>query len=214
MLCVVHSGLDGGDIAAQVDGGGRCQIGAVGSVAGLIHSAGLQLLDGLADREVAQRLGLSIPLGNCAAPGDHAVVLAQFVLGQNFGGEVSGDDAVCVKLNRCADGVQTGGVDDALIVHQNGGQSHIVLCCALSLFGDGSALTHAGDHSQAGLQCALFQDGLSFLGGPFHHDDGAHAASQQGHDQQADDNEHQVFLHNEFLHDRKILSCRFRSKTV
>ena len=201
MLSVGNSGFDGGNIASQIDGCGGGQVGAVGSVAGLIHGAILQLVNGLAHSVLAQSSSLSVPLSNGAAPGHHAVVLALFVLGLNRGGQVGGDDAGGVEVNGGADGVQTGGVDHTLVVHQNSGQSHIVLGGALSFFGDGNALGSIGDDGQAGLQCALFQDGLSLLGRTLHHNDGAHAAGQQGCNQQPDHDEHQVFLHNEFLHD-------------
>ena len=199
MLCIVHSCFDGSHITAQINGSGACQLGAVRRVASLGHGAVLQLVDGLVHCEIAQSSSLCIPLSDCTTPCHHAVVLAQLVLGLNGSGQVGGDDAGCIKCNAGSDAVQTAGTDDALIVHGNGSQSHIVLSRAICVFGSRNALGHAGHDRKTGLQRTNLHNDISGLGlvhGLFHHNDGAHAACQQGCHQHTDDHENQFSLHS------------------
>ena len=209
VLGIVHSSLNNGHIAAQVNGSGRGQVSALGSVAGLRNSTGLQFRHGLAHSEIAQSSNLGIPLSDGATPGNHAVVFALLVLGIDDGSQIGGDHAVGAKVDGSGNAVDLAGTDDTVIVHGNSSNGNVVCSGAGCLSSSGNAVRDLGGNSQAGLQSglAIAHAGLSrFSGGVYgvafggagavaNDNHSAGAASQHGHDQDSRDQQQKLVLH-------------------
>ena len=150
MLCVFCGGDDAVHIACDLDGGSGSQI-CVNSMAGLIHKAVLQLVSGLAHHKLSQSRSLLVPLVLGTGISLHAVVLAQFILGQDLSRQIGSNRAGSIKGDGSADGIDGAGSDDTALVHSDGNQGHIVSSLAVFLGGGSLALGNTGHNGQTGL---------------------------------------------------------------
>ena len=147
--------LNCGNITAQVDGSLGCQVGACGSLAGLVDGTGLQFLNGLADCEGSQSSSLCIPLSNGIAVGNHAVSFAQLVLSLGSNSNICHQSAGSIKLNRSCNAVDDAVLDNTVVVHQNSNHSHIVLAFTGFFRSGRLAVAYVGNQCQTGLQRTL-----------------------------------------------------------
>ena len=139
MGSVVHGSFDGIHIACQVDGSGGLQVGAVLSLTGgHIDIAILQLIHSFANSILRNCGNLCVPLSDCAAPCDHAVVFAQLILRSNRSGHIADNSALVIKLDLGLDGVNHAGGDLAVLLGQHGDVC-IQLGIACSFCGGGGA---------------------------------------------------------------------------
>ena len=165
---------DEGLEAAHGDGDGSGQVGALGGLGGLGDGDALNLSQGLAGDVGSEAGSLLIPLSNGTAPGHHAVLLTQQILGGENAVSAGSDGAVGIEADLALDGIQDTG-SDHVTVHGDGGGVHIQLCGAgILAFGRLGVSQRSHDGQLQGIA------GLSaqVLSGGNGHFDGGNVAAQ------------------------------------